>query len=120
MANSQVNPPLLLDMGVMFRPEYAGKMNFYLSLLNQTVRKAHEQPSIGIIICQSKQRTVVEFALRDVNNRRTAQLSPLGWPRTRIPTHCQASYAPSSQAMKSWCGEYKRIILLKISLLPEQ
>ena len=50
-----------------FRPKYAGKMNFYLSLLNQTVRKAHEQPSIGIIICQSKQRTMVEFALRDVN-----------------------------------------------------
>ena len=50
-----------------FRPEYAGKMNFYLSVLNQTVRKPHEQPSIGIIICQSKQRTVVEFALRDVN-----------------------------------------------------
>ncbi|WP_204376166.1 DUF1016 domain-containing protein [Hymenobacter coccineus] len=50
-----------------FRPEYAGKMNFYLSLLNERVRKPHEQPSIGIIICQSKQRTVVEFALRDVN-----------------------------------------------------
>ncbi|MEJ7662635.1 MAG: PDDEXK nuclease domain-containing protein [Hymenobacter sp.] len=50
-----------------FRPEYAGKMNFYLSLLNEQLKKPHEQPSIGIIICQSKQRTVVEFALRDVN-----------------------------------------------------
>ena len=50
-----------------FRPEYAGKMNFYLSLLSEYVRKPHEQPSIGIIICSSKQRTVVEFALRDVN-----------------------------------------------------
>ncbi len=50
-----------------FQPEYAGKMNFYLSLLNEKVKKPHEQPSIGIIICQSKQRTVVEFALRDVN-----------------------------------------------------
>ncbi len=50
-----------------FQPEYAGKMNFYLSLLNDTVKKPHEQPSIGIIICQSKQRTVVEFALRDVH-----------------------------------------------------
>ncbi len=50
-----------------FRPEYAGKMNFYLSLLNEQTRKPHEQPSIGIIICQSKQRTVVEFALRDVH-----------------------------------------------------
>ncbi|SMB80644.1 protein of unknown function DUF1016 [Hymenobacter roseosalivarius DSM 11622] len=50
-----------------FRPEYAGKMNFYLSLLNEQVRKPHEQPSIGIIVGSSKQRTVVEFALRDVN-----------------------------------------------------
>ena len=50
-----------------FRPEYAGKMNFYLSLLNEQLKKPHEQSSIGIIICQSKQRTVVEFALRDVN-----------------------------------------------------
>lgn len=46
-------------------PEYAGKMNFYLSVLNQTVRKPQHQP--GIVICQSKNRTVVAFALRDVN-----------------------------------------------------
>lgn len=50
-----------------FKPEYAGKMNFYLSLLNNRVRKAHENPSIGIIICKSKSRTTVEFALQDVN-----------------------------------------------------
>lgn len=50
-----------------FKPEYAGKMNFYLSVLNDQVRKAHEKPSIGIIICKAKERTIVEFALRDVN-----------------------------------------------------
>lgn len=50
-----------------FQPEYAGKMNFYLSALNHIYRKPHEQPSIGIIICKSKARTVVEFALQDVN-----------------------------------------------------
>lgn len=50
-----------------FKPEYAGKMNFYLSVLNDRVRKAHEKPSIGIIICKAKERTIVEFALRDVN-----------------------------------------------------
>ena len=50
-----------------FRPEYAGKMNFYLSLLNNRVRKPHENASIGIIVCKSKSRTVVEFALQDVN-----------------------------------------------------
>lgn len=50
-----------------FKPEYAGKMNFYLSLLNNKVKKSHENPSIGIIICKSKSRTTVEFALQDVN-----------------------------------------------------
>jgi predicted nuclease of restriction endonuclease-like (RecB) superfamily len=50
-----------------FKPEYAGKMNFYLTLLNRRVKKAHEKPSIGIIICKSKSRTTVEFALQDIN-----------------------------------------------------
>ncbi len=49
-----------------FRPEFAGKMNFYLSALNAYHRKPHENPSIGIIICKSKKRTVVEFALQDI------------------------------------------------------
>ncbi len=49
-----------------FKPEYAGKMNFYLSALNAYHRKPHEAPSIGIVICKSKSRTVVEFALQDV------------------------------------------------------
>jgi predicted nuclease of restriction endonuclease-like (RecB) superfamily len=50
-----------------FEPEYAGKMNFYLSALNNTIKKPHENPSIGIIICKSKERTTVEFALQDIN-----------------------------------------------------
>lgn len=49
-----------------FKPDYAGKMNFYLSALNTLHRKPHENPSIGIIICKSKKRTVVEFALQDM------------------------------------------------------
>ncbi|TDD96199.1 PDDEXK nuclease domain-containing protein [Flavobacterium cellulosilyticum] len=50
-----------------FKPEMAGKMNFYLSTLNKLVKKKHEKPSIGIIICKSKNRTTVEFALQDIN-----------------------------------------------------
>jgi predicted nuclease of restriction endonuclease-like (RecB) superfamily len=49
-----------------FKPEFAGKMNFYLSTLNAYHRKPHENPSIGIIICKSKKRTIVEFALQDI------------------------------------------------------
>lgn len=50
-----------------FTPEMAGKMQFYLSLLNDTMREEGENPSIGIIICKSKNRTIVEYALKDAN-----------------------------------------------------
>lgn len=48
-----------------FKPEYVGKMNFYLSVLNDTIKLSDENPSIGIIICKGKNRTVVEYALKD-------------------------------------------------------
>ena len=48
-----------------FKPEYAGKMNFYLAVLNDKVKQPDENPSIGIIICKSKSKTVVEYALKD-------------------------------------------------------
>ncbi len=46
-----------------FEPEYLGKMNFYLEALDRDVRKAHEQPSIGVLLCASKDNEVVEYAL---------------------------------------------------------
>jgi len=48
-----------------FKPEFAGKMSFYLSVLNDTIKLADENPSIGIIICKEKSRTIVEYALKD-------------------------------------------------------
>ena len=50
-----------------FLPEYKGKMEFYLNVLNDTVKLPHENPSIGIIICKSKSRTIVEYALKDTS-----------------------------------------------------
>lgn len=50
-----------------FKPEYAGKMQFYLSAINNRDRLEEENPAIGIIICKSKSRTVVEYALKDVH-----------------------------------------------------
>lgn len=47
-----------------FKPEYKGKMEFYLNILNETVKLPHENPAIGIIICKSKSRTIVEYALK--------------------------------------------------------
>jgi len=54
-----------LKMG-KFIPEYVGKMQFYLAALDDRVRMEDENPSIGIILCKSKNRTVVEYALREV------------------------------------------------------
>jgi len=47
-----------------FKPEYAGKMQFYLAVLDDTVKLEDENPSIGIIVCKTKERTVVEYALK--------------------------------------------------------
>ena len=46
-----------------FEPEHLGKLNFYLEALDRDVRKPHEQPSIGVLLCASKEDKVVEYAL---------------------------------------------------------
>jgi predicted nuclease of restriction endonuclease-like (RecB) superfamily len=48
-----------------FQPEHVGKMQFYLAVLDDHVRMPGENPSIGILICKSKDRTIVEYALKD-------------------------------------------------------
>ena len=50
-----------------FKPEYAGKLNFYLSALDEYVKLPNENPSIGIILCKDKNTKTVEFAFRDIN-----------------------------------------------------
>ena len=50
-----------------FRPEYAGKMNFYLSALDDTLKHPDDQPSIGIILCRSKDGLTAEYALRGMS-----------------------------------------------------
>ncbi len=52
-----------------FRPEHLGKMNFYLELLDRDVRKLQENPSIGVVLCKTKNDEVVEIAM-------SRQLSP--------------------------------------------
>jgi len=50
-----------------FMPEYVGKMQFYLAALDAKIREKSEQPSIGIILCKEKKRTIVEYALKESN-----------------------------------------------------
>jgi len=60
-----------------FRPEYAGKMNFYLSAVYDLLKHSSDQPSLGIILCKTKKKMVVEYALRDTSK-------PLGVAEYRI------------------------------------
>jgi predicted nuclease of restriction endonuclease-like (RecB) superfamily len=54
-----------LKMGA-FKPEYAGKMNFYLSAVDDLLRHPDDKPSIGLILCKAKNGIVAEYALRDI------------------------------------------------------
>lgn len=88
-----------------FIPEYAGKMQFYLSVLDDKVKQKDENPSIGIIICKTKRRTVVEYALKNTG-------SPMG----------VADYSLSKTLPKSLKGllPTSKEIIERLSHLAEQ
>ncbi|MBL7787781.1 MAG: DUF1016 family protein [Chitinophagales bacterium] len=50
-----------------FKPEYVGKLNFYLSVVDDLLKQDNDQASIGLLLCRNKNNTVVEYALRDVS-----------------------------------------------------
>lgn len=52
---------------VKFKPEFAGKLNFYVSAVDSILKSEQDNPTIGILICKSKNDTVVEYALKDVH-----------------------------------------------------
>ena len=49
-----------------FKPEHAGKMNFYCSVVDENLRHLSDQPTIGLILCQTKDRVLAEYALRGI------------------------------------------------------
>jgi predicted nuclease of restriction endonuclease-like (RecB) superfamily len=84
-----------------FKPEYAGKMDFYLHLLNDKIRFKDENPSIGIILCAQKKNIVVEYALRSTRN-------PVGvaeYKLTRKLPGCLKKYLPSEKDLIAQVSE---------------
>lgn len=63
-----------------FEPEYLGKLSFYLEALDRDVRKSHENPAIGVLLCASKDDEVVEYALS-----RTASPALIAQYETQLP-----------------------------------
>jgi predicted nuclease of restriction endonuclease-like (RecB) superfamily len=79
-----------------FKPEYSGKLNFYLSALDEYVKLPSENPSIGIILCKSKRKTTVEFAFRDTSK-------PMGVATYHLATKLPAPYKdilPDAETLK--------------------
>lgn len=50
-----------------FKPEYSGKVRFYVSVIDDLLRHPEDRPTIGLILCKSRNQTIAEYALRDVN-----------------------------------------------------
>lgn len=80
-----------------FKPEYAGKMQFYLTCLNEQLKTEEENPSIGIIICKSKDRTTVEYALKGTQ-------SPMGIAtyelKNKLPKEMKGLLPSSAEIVK--------------------
>lgn len=80
-----------------FIPEYAGKMQFYLSVLNDKVKLEDENASIGIIICKEKNRLIVDYALKDTKQ-------PIGIAEYKITNRLPKDlkeYLPSTSEIKN-------------------
>jgi len=80
-----------------FKPEYAGKMNFYCSVVDDQLRHQHDLPTLGLILCQTKDRILAEYALRDIHK-------PIGvadYELTRALPRELASSLPSIEDIES-------------------
>lgn len=80
-----------------FKPEYAGKMNFYCSAVDDLLRHAGDAPTLGLILCQTKDRILAEYALRDIHK-------PIGiadYELTRALPAELASSLPSIEALEA-------------------
>ena len=87
-----------------FKPEYAGKMNFYCSVADAQLRREHDAPTIGLILCQTKDRVVAEYALRDIHK-------PIGvaeYELTRALPARLASSLPSIESIEAEFAEHKK------------
>ena len=84
-----------------FQPEHVGKMQFYLAALDDLVRLPDENPSIGIILCKTKDRVIVEYALRNARKR-----IGVGQYRviTKLPKNLQGEL-PSPEEIEKLLGD---------------
>jgi predicted nuclease of restriction endonuclease-like (RecB) superfamily len=89
-----------LKMGP-FKPEHAGKMNFYLAAIDDLLRHEDDQPSIGIILCKSKNAVIAEYALHDATK-------PIGVSEYRLTTSLPSNLRGNLPTIKELEAELKK------------
>lgn len=73
-----------------FKAEYTGKMNLYVSAVDDMLRKKQDQPTIGMVLCKSKNKTIAEYALRNVG-------TPIAVSTHKLPKQLQDSLPTPEQ-----------------------
>jgi predicted nuclease of restriction endonuclease-like (RecB) superfamily len=89
---------------VDFEPEHAGKLNFYIKAVDETLRKDGDNPTIGILLCKNKDRVVVEYALSDIHK-------PMGVSEYQLtqslPENLKSSLPSIEEIEEKLSGEFK-------------
>ena len=85
-----------------FMPEYAGKLNFYLSAVDTLVKQSDDKPTIGILLCRDKNNIEAEFALRDINK-------PMGVSEFQITASLPDNLKSSLPSIEEIENEFKNL-----------
>ena len=92
-----------------FKPEFAGKMNFYLSAVDDQLRHETDAPSIGIILCKGKNEVVVEYALRD-------SVKPMGVAEYRVSTALPEPLQAELPTVAEFARDFPLISLVQLRI----
>ena len=92
-----------------FKPEFAGKMNFYLSAVDDQLRHDNDAPSIGIILCKGKNEVIVEYALRD-------STKPMGVAEYRLSAALPEPLQAQLPTLAEFAREFPLMSLVKIRI----
>ncbi|MCH7413850.1 DUF1016 domain-containing protein [Belliella sp. R4-6] len=85
-----------------FIPEFAGKLNFYLSAVDSLMKDDEDNPTIGILLCKDKNNIEAEFALRDINK-------PMGISELKMIEHLPENLKSSLPTVEEIEEEFKKL-----------
>ncbi|WP_213992568.1 PDDEXK nuclease domain-containing protein [Sodalis sp. dw_96] len=92
-----------------FKPEFAGKMNFYLSAVDDQLRHLDDKPTIGIILCKGRNEVIVEYALRD-------STKPMGVAQYQISEALPPQFEEDLPTLTEFAREFPLMSLVKLRI----